>query len=132
MADTDSGGVIYYGAPFPWHEQALLGWFDSIGHRISEILANGHAFPCVHSEADYLKPLRVDDIVEVRLHAGRVGISSFQTETRIWKDELAAVVRATYVWAEGHPRTSVKSAPMPTWLRDALTGKRPGHQTRPS
>jgi 1,4-dihydroxy-2-naphthoyl-CoA hydrolase len=122
MADSDSGGVIYYSAPYPWHEHALLAWFDSIGHRITDTLAGGQAFPCVHSEADYLKPLRVDDIVDVRMYTAHIGRSSFGLETEFWHGERAGVVRTTYVWAEGHPRSGVKSAPLPGWLRDILNG----------
>jgi acyl-CoA thioesterase FadM len=120
MADSDAGGVIYYGAPYPWHEAALLGWLAEIGRPISAILRSGNAFPCVHSEADYRRPLRVDDVVDVRLHTLAVGSSSFQLQTEVWLQELSVVVRAVYVWSTGDPREGMKSTPLPPWLRSAL------------
>lgn len=124
MQDTDAAGVIYFAAPLTWHESALMGWLRSIGHPISQSLASGYAFPCVHVEADYALPLRVDDPIVIRLHASKVGKSSFGLTSKIYRADLAAVtVRAAYVWASNNQNVGAfASAALPNWLRAALGG----------
>lgn len=123
MADTDAAGVIYYACVFRWHEAAMMEWLDVAGQPIGKLLADGFAFPCVHSEADYLHPLRVDDQLDIRLGTGRVGTKSFELVSEGSLGEQTAVrVRAVYVWAHlATPRNpQFRPAALPAWLVSAL------------
>ena len=72
---------------------------------------------------DYLHALRVDDTVEMRLHAGQVGTTSFQLTATAWLGSVRAItIRAVYVWARTSDldATGFSPAPLPDWLRTAL------------
>jgi YbgC/YbaW family acyl-CoA thioester hydrolase len=126
MGDTDAAGIIYYGAPYRWHEAALQEWLYSIGHPQKEHIASRVSFPSVHSEADYKQPLALGDMLGVTMTAGGLGRSSFSlvSEYRL-AGQVCVSVRSTHVWCrfetDADNRVTIASEPLPGWLRDALT-----------
>ncbi|MER7995558.1 acyl-CoA thioesterase [Micromonospora chalcea] len=124
MRDVDQAGVIYYPAPLAWHEQLYTGWLDAIGHPLSGLLRAGEATATVSANADYLAPVSLDDRVDLELRSGPVGRSSFTLCSVGFRrpDRREAVrVRTVHVWSR-LDGGRLRAAPMPDWLREALSG----------
>jgi acyl-CoA thioester hydrolase len=125
MADTDAAGVLYFGAPYPWHEAAMMEWLNEAGHPINVLLSNGEAFPCVHSAAEYRAPLRVNDALRVVLLADGAGRTSFGLRSEYWRSsDLCVEVRSRHVWTLlglSNPTAAVRPDLLPDWLRSALS-----------
>ena len=120
MADVDAAGILYFASPYRWLEEHVTGWLIDRNHPLSDLLKEGHAFPCVSSSASYSAPVRVDDILEVTLHPLHVGRTSFALGAQCRRDDGTHVVSvaAWHVWVE--LGESPRSMPLPTWLRKSL------------
>lgn len=73
-ADTDQMGVVYYGNYLTIFERARNELMRACGYPYRQCEAEGWALPVVHAEANYRKPARYDDLLEVsawcRSHSG--------------------------------------------------------------
>lgn len=80
--DTDAAGV--------WHHSTLWRWVEEAEaelHRSVGVLEHtfGHT-PRRHLEAEFLRPLRFDDLVDVELSVARMGRSSVTYESTVLHD----------------------------------------------
>ena len=111
--DTDAGGRIHFSNAFRWAELAETGLMRRLG-----LLERWGDYPRRHVEAEFLKVLRFEDEVEVRIRVERVGRSSITYAWTIAKDgELHITGRHTVVNVdrEGHPE------PLSDTVRAALS-----------
>jgi len=128
MREVDQAGVIYFPVAYEWHEGLFTSWMAVIGQPISRLLPRGMATATVASRANYLRPLRMDDVVELELTAGKAGSSSFVLHTagrKRGESQIAIDVESTHVWTaltvEGIDKPRELSAqPLPEWLREAF------------
>jgi YbgC/YbaW family acyl-CoA thioester hydrolase len=122
MADVDAARVIYYAAPYRWHEALFTGWLAEVGHPLGLMLESGVSCPCVRSGATYHRPLHLDDLVDLELVAERVGRTSMvlRTDVRTSDGELAVQVTNTLVWTELGTNGSLSAVAVPTWMRDVF------------
>jgi len=117
MADIDAVQV-HFVAYFRWMDGSYHELLAVLGHPLGSILASGWGTPAVEASCSYLKPVGIDDIVEVRAQIGEVGRSSFTVEHRmVVHGEVVATGRVKHVWIELAPRK--RGVPVPSWLRDA-------------
>ena len=111
--DTDAGGRIHFTSAFKWAEEAETELMRKVG-----VLGNRWGnFPRRKVEAEYLKVLRFDDEIEVRLRVDNVGRTSVTYAWAIAKDGEPHVKgrhTVVYVDADGRP------APLDDALRAAL------------
>ena len=100
--DTDAGGRIHFTAAFRWAEQA-----ETALHRRLGLLDEAWGdYPRRKVEAEYLKVLRFEDEIEIRLKVEKVGRTSVTYAWTITKDgEPHVKGRHTVVPVdgEGHP-----------------------------
>jgi acyl-CoA thioesterase FadM len=124
MADVDAASIIYYATPYRWREQLYTAWLAAIGHPLVELLASGDGCPCVASSAEYVRPVRLDDVLSFQLVPDQVGRTSFSDrfEARAADGEISVIVRATQVWIEAGADGTFTPAPLPDWLRTAVGG----------
>jgi acyl-CoA thioesterase FadM len=126
MGDVDAAGILYFAAPYRWHEELLTGWWKTIGHPLSDMLRSDHGCPSVSSVARYSRPLTVDDEIALALYPSRIGRTSFAVTTVVTQvDDGAVAVDASswHVWTKfGDPRVpgGIQSRPLPDWLRTGL------------
>jgi YbgC/YbaW family acyl-CoA thioester hydrolase len=111
--DTDAGGRIHFTAAFRWAEAAETELMRRLG------LGREHwgGYPRRKVEAEYLKVLRFDDEVELRLRVENVGRTSVTYAWTIAKDGDAYIKgrhTIVHVNADGHPE------PLDDTLRAAL------------
>jgi acyl-CoA thioesterase FadM len=119
MADVDAASILYFATPYRWQELLFTGWMHAIGHPVSGLLGSGGGCPAIRSSCSYLLPLRLDDFVRCELTCEEIGRTSFEIGMRGFKEAggaLAVETRTRHVWVENGA-----SAPLPDWLRSALT-----------
>jgi acyl-CoA thioester hydrolase len=130
-AEVDQQGVVFNGHYLTWFDEACGGFLDHLGVTYPGLIAAGHDIQVVHSEIDYLAPVRWRDAVRVAVQCEQIGSTSFTLEFTVLRrtgdsDEKAAVrghnvyvVVSTDDWAK---------RPIPDVLRVALSCS--GRQSR--
>jgi len=73
--DTDAGGVVFYANYLKFFERARTEWLRSFGHSQQRLRdETGAIFVVAETSVRYLRPARLDDLLEVTvrvLEAGR-------------------------------------------------------------
>lgn len=117
--DTDAGGVVYYANYLKYLERARTEFIRALGveqRRLAE--ETGLAFAVRSLSAEYLKPAKLDDLLEVHTAIGEVGraqVTFAQSIRRGGETLLTASVRVACLdLARGKP------APLPAPLRAKL------------
>lgn len=64
--DTDLAGIVYYANYLKFIERARSEWLRAVGvDQAAMKAAGGHVFAVRRVEADYLRPARFDDLLDV-------------------------------------------------------------------
>ncbi len=77
FGEIDYAGIVYYPNFFDFFQQAEEEFMGHIGypyHHLLGVLKQG--FPILHVEADFKRPVRYGDVLEVDLTVARMGNSS--------------------------------------------------------
>ncbi len=118
--DTDAAGVIYFASLLRLAHTVYEEFLEAAGLDIRRAMAdNEYHIPVVHCDADYFRPIRLGDVLSVRLQLTRLGHTSFTVEYRMMDENGKEAARAHTVHvvigvAEG------KSVKIPPRLREAL------------
>lgn len=122
---VDPAGIAYYPRIFSYvHDVFEELWERHVGERYYHLLLEQHvAFPLVHSEVDFKRPLRFGDRPVVRVHCTHVSTSSVGLRYRFF-NEGALCVDARMVTACVDARTLTKM-PIPDAFRAAFEDLRP-------
>ncbi len=116
--DTDVGGVVYYANYLKFAERARTEMLRLIGFPHGEMMErDGRAFAVRRCEADFIRPARFDDSLEV--HTGNIDMeaASLWLDQRVKRDgdDLAVLrIRLACIGQHGKP------ARLPPQLRTAL------------
>lgn len=90
FSDTDSSGRIHYSAMFRFMEAAEDEFLRSLGLPYAAVeKAKKVSFPRVHVEAQFVAPLRYDDVVDTEVTVERVGETAFTLYFDASKDGVA-------------------------------------------
>ena len=82
--DTDAAGIVYYANYLRFAERARTEMLRELGIESSAMMdADGVAFAVRRCEADYLRPARLDDRLEVRSRLLALKGASLALEQRI-------------------------------------------------
>jgi acyl-CoA thioester hydrolase len=96
--DTDTGGVVYYANYLKFFERARTEWLRAAGFGQQTLASEqGLQFVVARIECDYLRPARLDDVIELDVRvvkAGRVSVVFEQTARRGTDVLATALVRA--------------------------------------
>ncbi len=121
MHDTDMAGILYFARQFRFVHDAIEDFSESEGLSFDDLFHKEHfVFVVVHAEADYLAPLRVGDVLEVRLTIESIGASSFTAFFQIFriKDNLlVGTAKTVHVTLDRETR---KKIPIPDSFRTIL------------
>jgi acyl-CoA thioester hydrolase len=91
--DTDAGGVVYHTGYIRFFERARTEWLRALGFSQKQLVEEtGVLFSVVDMTVRYLKPARLDDMLEVLARADISGGASvaFEQEIRNAAGELLA------------------------------------------
>jgi acyl-CoA thioester hydrolase len=125
--DTDFSGVVYHGSYIRFMERGRSDFVRLIGVGHGELHKGEHGEPLAFAvrriHVDFLKPARIDDLVEVEtrvLDMGGARIVLRQTVKRGGETLVEAEVTVVIVNHQGRARR------IPDSLRDVLTGSAAG------
>lgn len=86
--DTDLAGIVYYANYLRFIERARTEWVRELGVDQGRLLAEeGVVFAVRRVEAEYLKPARFDDQLEVRTALGGLTGARIDLRQDIWRGE---------------------------------------------
>jgi len=111
--DTDSGGVVYYANYLKYLERGRTELLRSLGVEQQKLLEEtGLAFAVRSLSAEYLKPAKLDDLLQIETviqDLGRAQVTFAQSVVRGDETLLTATVRvACLVLAKGKPAAMPK------------------------
>ena len=125
-ADTDAGGVVYYGNYLRWFEMGRAELIESFGMSVARFASQGVLFAVVRIEVDYRVPAVLGDEVEIETHVKRVRRVRFTLQQRVIRcDDGEELVAANVRLACVDPQRQVPAA-LPANLADALRAQLPG------
>lgn len=117
--DTDAGGVVYYANYLKFLERARTEWLRALGIGQGELAErDGVVFVVRHVAADFLRPARYDDLLQVRCRVEELGGASLTLEQTVTRGEevlLTARVRLACVGA-----ASFRPAKIPPHVMERL------------
>ena len=78
FGDCDPAGIVYFPRYFDFFHQAMETWFPAqLGFGYDEFVRDRKlGFPAVHSEADFERPSRFGDRIELHQRVTRLGRTS--------------------------------------------------------
>ncbi len=90
--DTDAGGVVYYANYLKFAERARTEMLRGLDAESSRLIEDEDVVLAVHHcSVDYLKPARLDDMLEVHTRLTKVGGASLNLEQDVMRgsDDVA-------------------------------------------
>ena len=119
--DTDQMGVVYYANYLRFFEGARNEWIRSLGIAYRDIEERGIFLPVYEASAQYLKPARYDDLLEIHLVVTHTRVKiRFEYKVHRSGDDGALVLGHTVhvcVGKDGRPTRA------PDWLLQALEAR---------
>lgn len=86
--DTDLAGIVYYANYLRFIERGRTEWLRDLGiDQLALKAETGQVFAVRRLEADYLRPARFDDLLEIRSHLGAATPARIIVDQEIWRGE---------------------------------------------
>jgi YbgC/YbaW family acyl-CoA thioester hydrolase len=123
--DVDPSGFIYYPAVFRYVTQAEAALWRSIGFSALSMINQGYSNPRVHVEADYHKPLVVDDVGTCRVWLSHIGRSSLRLDFALTKQGESEPAVTRHLVMVMIDFTTKQPAPIPDSVRQAIAAVAP-------
>jgi acyl-CoA thioester hydrolase len=117
--DTDCMKVAYYGNYLTYFEVGRVEYLRQRGLPISDIDRRVH-MPVVEATVRYVKPARLDDLIEVRCWISEKKRASFRFSYDIRDEGREPIARGFTLHACQDPATA-KLVGIPAWLGDLMT-----------
>ncbi|GGF54611.1 tol-pal system-associated acyl-CoA thioesterase [Terasakiella brassicae] len=116
--DTDAGEIVYYANYLKFAERARTEFLRYFNIHQSELLEKDRiAFAVRRAEADYRKPAKLDDLLEVHTRLVKLGGASLEMEQVLKRDGETLVcvkVRIACIHLEG------RAVPIPKTIRQVF------------
>ena len=116
--ETDCMKVVYYSNYLIYFEVGRVEFLRHQGHPISEIDRRIH-MPVVDARVRYIKPARLDDLLEVRCRVSERKRASFTFAYEIVNEVGETIATGTTLHACMAPSTG-KMIGLPAWLQAIL------------
>lgn len=117
--DTDAAGIVYYANYLRFMERGRTELLRTLGHDQSALMQAGIAFAVRSAGVEFLKPARLDDLLQVETAVAALGRAQVTFAQRIWRDTqllLDAKIRVACIDpARGRP------IPMPHAIHDQIS-----------
>lgn len=82
--DTDTGGVVYYANYLRYMERARTEWLRDMGFEQTKLTDEHKVVLAVKKVSiDYLKPAKLDDVLQVSADVTRIGSASITFEQQV-------------------------------------------------
>jgi len=102
--DVDAAGIIFYPRLLEYFHDAYVSFLAAVGTPLPEVLRSGRWLsPVRHAEADYFRPLRFGDEVEValvRAHLEPTEVTLGYRVARSDSDEVCVVGQVVHTFLD--------------------------------
>jgi len=122
--DVDAAGIIFYPRALELCHDVYVEFLSDVGFPLHESLEGPWIAPIRHAEADYLRPLRFGDSVEIALVAAHLGPAAPPSEATIGyrisslaDGEVAIVAQTVHTFLD---RETFRRAAIPEGLERAF------------
>ena len=90
--DTDAGGIVFYANHLKFFERARTEWLRALGFSQERMRQDdGAMFVVAETSLRYLRPARLDDLLQVTVTLREAGRASMLIDQQAWRgDELLA------------------------------------------
>jgi acyl-CoA thioester hydrolase len=116
--DTDTMSVVYYGNYLTYFEVGRVEFLRECGLPMSLVNERVH-LPVVEAFVKYVKPARLDDLLEVVSRVSERKRASFRFSYEIRNEAKELVATGHTVHACWNPATA-KMIPIPDWLKEIM------------
>ncbi len=118
--DIDAAGILFFGRNFDYFHDAYVAFLDSLGLPLDASLQTADfLLPLVHTNADFVQPMRFGERGEIELSLKRLGASSYTIGYVLKAADDTTITRGETVHCCVR-RANFESHPLPQELRDAL------------
>lgn len=117
--DIDAAGIVFFPRFLAYMHDAYVAWLAAAGCPLPQVIREGvWIAPIASVQADFLRPLRFGDAVDLRVVAAARGRSSYRLGYRIDRgaEPIATGQTSHVVISEGRP------VPVPEALARAIDG----------
>jgi acyl-CoA thioester hydrolase len=118
--DTDCMKIVYYGNYLTYFEVGRVEFLRQHGLPISDVDARIH-IPVVEAAVKFLKPARLDDLLEVRCWISDRRRASFTFSYEVADAESGELIATGETRHACVDRQSQKVIEIPDWLKKALS-----------
>jgi acyl-CoA thioester hydrolase len=116
--DTDTMSVVYYGNYLTYFEVGRVEYLRECGWPMSRVNERVH-LPVVEAYVKYLKPARLDDLLEITSRVSERRRASFRFSYEIRNEAREAVATGYTRHACWNPATA-QMVPLPDWLKEIM------------
>jgi YbgC/YbaW family acyl-CoA thioester hydrolase len=97
--DADPAGIIFYASLFKYVHAAYEEFMRSLHTERNFFFDKDYVLPIIHADADYIKPIKVGDELEIELMVSLLKKSSFELTYRFYKNsrEFSAIAKTVHV-----------------------------------
>ena len=122
--DTDAGGVVFYANYLKFFERARTEWLRALGIAQGHLREDtGAIFVVSETAVQYLRPARLDDVVECTVEPRDIGRASMTVAQQAWRGgELLATGTIRIGWVDV---ASMSPAKIPDTVLQALQAPPP-------
>lgn len=123
-AEIDQQGVVFNGHYLTWFDETFGALLDHLDESYPDLIASGFDVQVVHSEVDYLAPVRWRDAVRVTAQCERLGATSFTLGFTVLSSDAATTERPVVTGRNVYVVVSTADwakRPIPDPLRTALS-----------
>ncbi len=125
--DTDFTGVVYHATYLRWCERGRSDYVRLLGIHHDELMypkdgSEPSGFIVRHLEIDYLRPAKIDDVLEIVTECTEIGGATLTISQRVVRDDVILAklkVKIVLVSQSGKPKRIGKL------MQDALKGLNP-------
>lgn len=119
--ECDPAGIVYFGHFFTFCHEAYEELMREGGQAIETLLVSPIVYPLRHVEADYSSPMRMGDLITIRIAIGKVSERSFRVEFTLTSEAGLLLAKAAHVHV-AVDRATMRPVSIPEALR-ALLGQ---------
>lgn len=119
FGEIDYASIVYYPNFFDYFQRTEEAFMEHIGFPYPYLIGElGLGFPIVHVEADFKRPVRYGDAIDIVLEVVELGNRSVTFAFRVFKGrEFCAEAKITHVTID---LRAFKAIPLPEELRRRL------------
>ncbi len=111
--DTDAGGVVYHANYLKFLERARSEWLRSRGFEQDRLIREERAIFAIRQVlADFLRPARFNDLLQVDVKIKNHGKASLRFEQQIYRESKEILCRAE-VWTVCLDPETFRPRPIP-------------------